>query len=195
MIKSLAMPRPKLHSDATILAAAQRVLLTKGPSQFTLTDVANAVGISRAALIQRFKDRDTLHLKVMERSTQEVRDYFAAASPEPGLAPLWIMLRDLIDGLGTGDGFSSYLLLEWSDVTDPALNALARERNALVLSAIAARLPDAPHDRTTAASLIQSVIQGASMQWLIDQSGALNTFVTTQTRRILEVLYPEHRFD
>lgn len=189
------MPRPKLHSDETILEAAQKVLLTKGPSSFTLTDVATEVGISRAALIQRFKDRDTLHLKVMERSTQEVRDYFADASTEKGLVPLWAMLRDLIDGVGTGEDFSGYLLLEWSDVVNSELNALAVERNLLVRGAIAERLPESPHDREMAASLIQAVIQGTSMQWLIEKQGPLNGFMIDQARSLMAVLYPDHTFD
>lgn len=189
------MPRPKLHSDDTILAAAQQVLLTRGPSNFTLSDVANAVGISRAALIQRFSDKATLHLKVMERSTQEVRDYFAAAPKQTGLDPLWAMLKDLIGGMGAGDGFAGYLLLEWSDVVDDRLNALAQERSGLVLDAILTRLPQKPHDPGTAAGLIQSVIQGATMQWLIDKQGALNSFVIARTRQLLQILYSDHAFD
>lgn len=189
------MPRPKLHSDETILAAAQKVLLEKGPSSFTLTDVANEVGISRAALIQRFTDKKTLHFKVMERSTREVRDYFAAAPEDRGLDALWAMLADLIAGMGAGDDFAGYLLLEWNDVVDADLNRLARERNGMVLAAIRRRLPDGPHDPGMAASIIQSVIQGASMQWLIAREGQLNGFVTDQTRRVLSVLYPVHNFD
>ncbi|WP_417580165.1 TetR/AcrR family transcriptional regulator [Pelagibacterium sp.] len=189
------MPRPKLHSDDTILAAAQKVLLTKGPSSFTLTDVAKAVGISRAALIQRFTDKKNLHFQVMQRSTEEVREYFAGASRDIGLDALWSLLVDLIEGLGAGDDFAGYLLLEWNDVVDDDLNRLARERNSLVLAAIRERLPATPHDPDMAASLIQSVIQGASMQWLIARQGALNRFVADQTRAVLIVLYPEHRFD
>ena len=189
------MPRPKLHSDETILDAAQKVLLTKGPSGFTLSDVATAVGISRAALIQRFTDKANLHLKVMERSTRQVRDYFAARPLHTGLDPLWSMLVDLIAGMGAGDDFAGYLLLEWSDVTDPDLNRLSRERNALVLKAIQARLPAGPHTPAAAASLIQSVIQGATMQWLIDKRGPLDTFVIGKTRHVLTVLYPDHHFD
>jgi TetR/AcrR family transcriptional regulator, macrolide resistance operon repressor len=189
------MPRPKLHSDDTILAAAQQVLLARGPSNFTLSDVAKAVGISRAALIQRFTDKHTLHRLIMERSTQEVRDYFAALPAEAGLGPLWTVLKDLIGGMGDGEDFAGYLLLEWNDVVDPELNALARERNSLVLAAIRNRLPSAPHDPDMAASLVQSVIHGASMRWLITKTGALNTFVTAETGRVLKVLYPDHPFD
>lgn len=189
------MPRPKLHSDETILAAAQKVLLTRGPSDFTLSDVAAEVGISRAALIQRFTDKRTLHLRVMERSTQEVRDYFEAVPEQGGLAPLWAMLTDLIGGMGAGEGFAGYLLLEWSDVVDDDLNALARERNRLVFNAVRDRLPDVPHDPDIAAGLVQSVIQGAAMQWLIAKQGRLDRFVTSRTRQALQVLYPDHQFD
>ncbi|WP_196259581.1 TetR/AcrR family transcriptional regulator [Pelagibacterium limicola] len=184
------MPRPKLHSDETILTKAHEVLVAKGPSNFTLTDVANAVGISRAALIQRFNDKDTLHLRVMEKATEEVRAYFAAASKDVGLGPLWNMLKDLIAGVGTGEDFAGYLLLEWSDVTHPALNTLAVARNRMVRNAIRDRLPEGPHDRDKAALLIQSVIQGSCMQWLVEKQGTLNAFMLAQTRAIIDTLYP-----
>lgn len=189
------MPRPKLHSDEAILSAAQHVLLSKGPATFTLTDVANAVGISRAALIQRFRDKATLHNEVMKKMTQEVRDYFAAQPVEKGLVPLWAMLKELIGGMGEGEDTAGYLLLQWADIHDPALLELARERNRLVAEAIELRLPDRPHAPSETASLIQAVIQGACMQWLIAREGSVAVFMTNQTRRALKKLYPEQNFD
>ena len=97
------MPRPKRQSDEIVLDTALQVILDKGPASFTLTDVAVAVGLSRAALIQRFTDKATLHRKVMERMTQAVRNYFAELSPEPGLDPLWSMLKDLIAGMAASE--------------------------------------------------------------------------------------------
>lgn len=188
------MPRPKLHSDEFILDTALSVLLRKGPSAFTLSDVAEAVGISRAALIQRFKDKATLHHKVMERTTQEVRDYFAKADYQKGLDPLWAMLKDLIAGMGSGLGTEGYLLLLWADIQEPPLRALAAERNRLVLTAIQSRLPDKPHAPGPVAGLIQAVIQGACMRWLVEPKGELATFMAEQTREILTILYPGHRF-
>lgn len=188
------MPRPKLHSDEFILDAALGVLLRKGPSAFTLSDVAEAVGISRAALIQRFKDKATLHQRVMERTTQEVRDYFTNADFKTGLDPLWLMLKDLIAGMGSGPGTEGYLLLLWGDIQEPSLQALAAERNRLVLEAIETRLPDTPHAPEPTAGLIQTVIQGACMQWLVEPKGELATFMTEQTRMILTILYPKHTF-
>lgn len=188
------MPRPKLHSDDEILETAQAVLLRKGPSDFTLSDVAVAVGLSRAALIQRFGDKATLHALVMERMTQEVRDYFAQAPSERGLEPLWFMLKDLIDGMGAGEGSEAYLLLLWGDVRDPALRVLANERNELVRGAIEVRLPAGPHEPFKTSLLIQAVIQGSCMQWMVARDGDLASFMTQSTANVLSVLYPDQEF-
>jgi len=189
-----SMPRPKLHSDETILGAAQAVLMEKGPSDFTLSDVAGAVGISRAALIQRFKDKSTLHLKVMERMTKEVADYFEAASADKGLDALWAMLQDLISGMGSGEDAAGYLLLFWGDARDPLLRELALRRHELVRGAIEERLPPRPHPPEETSSLVQAVIHGACMQWLLARQGRLDDFMIEQTRRVLRCLYPGHEF-
>lgn len=165
------MPRPKLHSDDAILDVALEALLRKGPSAFTLSDVAGAVGISRAALIQRFKDKATLHEKVMQRMTAEVEDYFEDVVFGKGLEPLWLMLKDLIAGMGSGAGTEGYLLLMWGDIQNPSLRVLAARRNRLVLEAIQDRLPDKPHPPEPTARLIQAVIQGACTQWLAEPGG------------------------
>ncbi len=188
------MPRPKLVSDDAVLDATHAVMLRLGPERFTLSDVAAEIGLSRAALIQRFSDKATLQLRTMERMTAEVRDYFAAAPRETGLVALWALLRDLISGLGTGEGFAGYLLLTWGDVNDPQLNRLAVERNRLVRAAIESRLPPGP-ERADNALLVQQVIQGAAMIWLVERPGALADFVAGETRRALSRLYPENALD
>ena len=134
------------------------------------------------------------HRKVMERTTQEVRDYFAGASPEKGLDPLWAMLKDLIAGMGAGVGTEGYLLLLWGDIQEPSLRTLAAERNRLVLKAIEARLPAGPRPPEHTAGLIQTVIQGSCMQWLVEPEGELAAFMTKRTHMLLSVLYPDHVF-
>ncbi len=191
------MPRPKLHSDSAVLAAALAVLLRKGPAHFTLSDVAGEVGISRAALIQRFGDKSGLHHRVRAEMTREVHAYFDgldSARFGHGLAPLWEMLRDLIAGMGAGENTPGYLLLYWGDVQEPRLRRLALESDERVRREIATRLPASPHDPAVAASLIHAVIQGACMQWLICREGRLVDFMIGQTRKLLQVLYPGHDF-
>lgn len=72
------MPRPKLKSDDEVLEAATVVLKRCGPIEFTLSGVAKEVGLSRAALIQRFTNRDTLLVRMMERGVEQVRHYLNA---------------------------------------------------------------------------------------------------------------------
>jgi len=188
------MPRPKLHSDEDVLRTAHSVILRKGPEAFTLTDVANEVGISRAALIQRFKDKASLHLAVMEMATDEVKQYFDVLPPETGLDALWKMLCELIESMGGGETGASYLLLLWGDIQTDVLRRLSADRNSLVRQAIAERLPEQPHPRDETASLIQAVIQGACMQWLVEREGRLADFMLGQVRRAMQVLYPAHDF-
>lgn len=191
------MPRTKLHSDEAVLAAALVVLLRKGPTNFTLSDVAGEIGMSRAALIQRFGDKVTLHRKVRESMTREVHAYFDGLDPArfgKGLAPLWDLLRDLISGMGAGEDTPGYLLLNWADIQDPVLLKLARESDERVLREIEMRLPSGPHAPAEAACLVQAVIQGACMQWLIARDGPLVDYMLGQTRRVLQALYPQHDF-
>lgn len=189
------MPRPKTHSDDEVLDAALAALLEKGPAAFTLADVAKGVGLSRAAVIQRFGDKASLHRKVAERLTQQVVDYFECTPFGPGLGPLWEMLKDLIAGMGGGDGTEGYLLMMWAEVRDPGLRELAARRNALVRRAIADRVPSGPHDAEATAALVQAVLQGACMQWLVEPQGLLADLMTRRTAQLMEVLYPGHRFD
>lgn len=188
------MPRPKLHSDEDILSAARDVLLSEGPVDFTLADVAKAVGISRAALIQRFQDKATLHRKVMEAMTQEVRDYFGARSLVPSLDGLWGLLRELITDMDPETGNEAYLLLFWGDIVDPQLRRLALERNELVRHAIESSLPDAEGDLRARSELVQSVIQGSYMQWMVSREGELADYMALRTMRVLQLLYPDHEF-
>lgn len=188
------MPRPKLHSDEAILDAAMEVLLRRGPAAFTLNDVAVELGMSRAALIQRFKNKDTLYRRVMERSGEQRRDYLAGMPVEVGPRGLWRFLTELVSGMGTGEGLDSYLLLGWQDVRDTTLRRMAHERNLMVRQAIAARLP-AMADRDEVAAVLQDVIVGATMQWMVERKPALTRYVLERLRRVLGLLFPKESFE
>lgn len=188
------MPRPKLHSDAEILRKAKVVLLREGPVAFTLSDVAKAVGMSRAALIQRFQDKATIHRRIMEEMTGEFRAFFAALHGERDIQSLWTFLKDMIEGMDAEAGKESYLLLFWGDIVDPHLRALADERNELFRQAIEKRTPVRPHDPEAVSGLIQSVLQGAYMRWMVGRKGALTAFMRDETRQVLAFLYPAECF-
>lgn len=189
------MARPNLHSDRAVLEAALSVIVRKGPDRFTLDDVAVTLGITRAAILQRFGDKSTLHYRVMEHLTAETHAYFASVAGEARLEDAEAMLRELIAGMGMGDDVAGYLLLYWSDLQNDDLRELARERLETVLGEIERRLPavrGAPAPRE-AARMLQSVIHGACMQWLITREGDLVEYMWGMTARLLSLLYPQGR--
>lgn len=190
------MPRPKLHSDEVILDATRVVLKRRGLSDFTLNDVANEVGISRAALIQRFQNRDTLLMFAMERSVEVTRKFLKELPVIVGPQGVWSLLQSLCEVLGAGDSYEVHVLIAWYETQDPTLKALAQRRYYLVEAAICARLSDdSPHSSPMVASLLQSIIGGATMQWVINRENRLDDYVLERLQIALMFIFPEEQFN
>ncbi|WP_319950150.1 TetR/AcrR family transcriptional regulator [Klebsiella pneumoniae] len=135
------MPRPKLKSDDEVLEAATVVLKRCGPIEFTLSGVAKEVGLSRAALIQRFTNRDTLLVRMMERGVEQVRHYLNAIPIGAGPQGLWEFLQVLVRSMNTRNDFSVNYLISWYELQVPELRTLAIQRNRAVVEGIRKRLP------------------------------------------------------
>jgi TetR/AcrR family macrolide resistance operon transcriptional repressor len=184
------MPRPKLKSDDEVLDAATAVLKRLGPTAFTLADVAKAVGLSRATLIQRFTSRDVLLVRMMERAVAQVRDHLDRMPSAPGPEGAWTFLQALVREMGTGYEFSVNVLISWYETQVPELRALAAQRNRLVQEAIERRLPaDAP---AGAGALLHAVVAGAAMQWVADPEETLADAVLARVAVVLRLMFPRH---
>jgi TetR/AcrR family macrolide resistance operon transcriptional repressor len=125
------MPRPKLHSDTTILDATRTVLKRVGPSDLTLSDVAAEVGISRAALIQRFQNRDNLLRCAMTRNVELTDAYLRDIPCDAGTDGLDKFFQQLCKVLGSGDQYEVNVLIMWHETQDPVLRELALRRQQL----------------------------------------------------------------
>lgn len=141
------MPRPKLVSDADILDATRRVLLRQGAG-FTLSDVATEVGLSRAALIQRFTNKAGLE--------RHLAAYHLGA------------LQRLIGGLPvTNKGPQRTLDFLDKVLAEFAISVLLAdaETAALLREAIVARLDEPSRQRAgEVADLVMSVLAGAATE-------------------------------
>lgn len=188
------MPRPKLKSDDEVLDAARLVLKRRGPVDFTLNDVAKEVGLARATLIQRFKNRDELLVRMMERETAHLRVHLAAMPAMVGPEGVWTFLQALVRGMGSGYEFSVNLLISWYEAQVPELRELAALRTRLVQAAIRERLP--PELPESAAVLLHTVLGGAALQWVAEQKGTLADYVLRRLAEALQLLFAGHgRFD
>lgn len=172
------MPRPKLHSDEAILDAARAVLKRQGPSDFTLNDVAIEVGISRAALIQRFKNKDNLLRSTLARSVDQTREHLDRIPVDCSIEGLRAFLAELCRVMGSGSGFETHLLIAWQEARDAELNRLSQKRYTLVKEALAKRIPpDFPLTPEEGASLLQCILGGSAMQWLVFTDGRLDEYM------------------
>lgn len=183
------MPRPKTVSDETVLTAALELLAEVGWN-FTLSDLARRVGLSRATLIQRFGDRDSILRHMAEHEVEVTRNWIGSFPIERGERPLWHFLEEIVESMGAGDGFTARVQIAALEVGDPLLKTLAHQRYSIVQDAIAARLPDAPSSRATA-EVLHAVIAGATMQWVVtDGSTGLSEFVLQRLRCAFDSLRP-----
>src|SRR5580700_2906759 len=64
------MGRPFTASDDDILNAAGKVIARRGPDAFSIAEVAADVGLSRAAIILRFKSTHALKVTLLARMVE-----------------------------------------------------------------------------------------------------------------------------
>ncbi len=183
------MARPKLTSDDEVLDAANRVLKRKGPLAFTLNDVGQEVGLSRAALLQRFSTKETLLIRMAERDVAQVRAHLAQLPARVGPEGVWEFLQTLVRGMGHGYEFSVNALISWYETQVPELHRLASLRAKYVQDAIRQRLP--PEAPPHAATLLHSVMVGASVQWMVTPRRKLADHVLAQVAQTVRLLFPK----
>jgi AcrR family transcriptional regulator len=177
------MARTKTISDEAVLTAAATVMFAKGPSEFTLADVAKAAGIAPATLVQRFGDKHGLVVAAIAHDNLAFDRFLAELAPGSGaeavISIFTGMFSDVVEDVGH---FADQLLWLRQDMRDPDLNRLARERFAALRAAVAARMPPLPIPAEEAALLIEAHWQGVLVQWGIFRQGRLADFVTERLR-------------
>ncbi len=171
------MPRKKTIGDKTVLEAAAKVMFAEGP-EFTLAKVAAAAGIAPATLLQRFGDKHRLVVAAIAHDNALFAEQLASLDRTKGadavIAVFRLLTPDDVAAERAGDG----LLWLRQDMRDPDLNALARERFAMLRAAVMVRLPPLPLDPAEAAQSVEAQWQGALLQWGIAREGKLDAFVT-----------------
>eukprot|EP00456_Euglypha_rotunda_P039096 TRINITY_DN30055_c0_g1_i1.p3 TRINITY_DN30055_c0_g1~~TRINITY_DN30055_c0_g1_i1.p3 ORF type:complete len:100 (-),score=30.11 TRINITY_DN30055_c0_g1_i1:11-310(-) len=78
------MVRPKLATDDEILDAASLVMARRGLHGFTVTEVASEIGLSRAAIVLRFKSAEELKSALTIRMVAPLLRSLDAIPPIPG---------------------------------------------------------------------------------------------------------------
>lgn len=186
------MPRAKTFSDDQVLDAAMRVMSRKGPSDFTLADVAAVAGIAPATLVQRFGGKQGLVVRAVARDNQRFAAALSAAPRERSVEAVIDLFWSLTPGLSEEEVLADQLLWLRQDIRDPALNALARERSGALREAVMERLPAPPIAPELAARLVEAQWQGALGQWGVTRQGHLQDYVAENLAAWFELVLDRH---
>jgi AcrR family transcriptional regulator len=82
-LTSAKLGRPRAFSEEAALEAAMRVFWEKGYEGASLTDLTEAMGISRPSLYATFGDKEALFLRAIEQYANGPAHYLRAALQEP----------------------------------------------------------------------------------------------------------------
>ncbi len=190
--------RPRTVSDEAIIAAAGRAIARHGPARLTLAHVAAEVGITPAALLQRFGSKHRLLVAVAASGVDAVADVFAVArsAQRSPIAALQTGLAGMVDGIDDPETLANHLAFLQLDLVDPDLRSLAvrhgremlREIGALLGAAIAAGDLVAVEVEPLARA-VYTTYSGALLSWALVGDRPLATWL----RREVDLLLAPYR--
>jgi len=191
-------PRPRQVSNDQILAAALRTIARLGPTRMTLADIGKDVGVSAAALVQRFSSKRQILLAIAEQGPEANRGLFAAlrAAESSPLAAL-LALGDCMEQLGrTPAEIAHSLAFLQIDLEDAEFHRHALGSSTAIYQGIRGLVASARKagelrggDPGRLARALQATMNGSLLNWAIHREGGLRAWV----RRDLETVLAPYR--
>jgi TetR/AcrR family macrolide resistance operon transcriptional repressor len=158
------MGRPQSVSDEEILGAARLVISRSGYDRFTLSEVADEIGLSRAAIILRFQSTQGLKARLLTEGVQKFLKRLATLPHRSGGDGL-LDLADFIGNTKGPDSISHFFTILRGTLDDPKAAALEKLRSQAWHMAIVDRMPPSAIGRDDAAYLFSAMLVGAIIQW------------------------------
>src|SRR5262245_51873522 len=195
-------PRPRTASDEEILEAAGRAVGRLGPARLTLADVASEVGLSPAALVQRFGSKRGLLLALAGQGAEGGAGCFAAvraAHPSP-LEALLAAATEMTRHTPGPEELANHLAFLQIDLRDADFHRLALESSRRVLDGYRALLDEAvaagelaPCDTARLARAVGALSGGALLAWAIHREGPAEAWVRADLATLLDPYRPARR--
>jgi AcrR family transcriptional regulator len=188
-------PRPRTVTDEAIVAAAATVIGRLGPGKLTLTSVGKEIGLSAAALVQRFGSKRGLLLAMAKSAADSVDDCFemVRAAHQSPLAALVAAATNLTRYLDTPEEMANHLAFLQMDLSDPDFHRLMvinskkqlEGYRRLVQEAIdAGELVECDTPRLVRA--LTSVCGGSLISWAVFRQGSAAAWVRADVDTLLE---------
>jgi AcrR family transcriptional regulator len=181
------MARPRKVGDEQVYEAAFRVMQRRGPSEWTLAEVAAAAGLTAGALVQRYGSKRALQVELIaqfaEGATQAYEGLLARhASP---LAAVRAYAAELACLAGTPEGFAHHLDYLRLDLTDPEMHVHFRRQAEAARSflrealerAVAARELKSRTDVAALARMLETAVTGSLFTWATYREGEADAWL------------------
>jgi AcrR family transcriptional regulator len=190
--------RPKKATDEEVFAAAYRVMMRLGPSEWTLADIAGEAGLTAGALVHRFGSKRELMLALMERFAASAGELFKElrSGAESPLATILSYGACMARMGSTPEMLAHHLSYLQLDLTDPEYHRLFRAQaeashaalRELVHEAVLAgelELRMSGVDAAALARAVQVTITGSLFTWATYQDGVAADWMREDLERML----------
>ena len=187
-------PRPKLNTDAEILAAAFRAIARVGPQRLTLADVAVEAGVTAASLVQRFgSKRDLLLAAAADVAGGHVYIFSGLRQKHRSPVAALLGLADCMGVMGAApDEVARSLAFLQIDLTDEEFLASARASSLGMREGIRALLRDAiaagelrQCDTLQLARVLHATLNGSILDWVIHRERDMARWVRRDLKAVL----------
>lgn len=189
------MARPRTVEDDEVLAAVARAVARVGPLRMTLADVADQVGVTPSALVQRFGGKRQLLLAMVDQGSAVVDAGFARARALHPDAPLDALVEALAEGgsrVRTPQEVAASLAFLQLDLTDPDFHARTLAWFRRLRAGVRGLLEEARRagslrpeaDSDALAHGLEVTYNGSLLTWAVHREGEVGDAV----RRDLEAL-------
>lgn len=181
------MARSPTVSDEEILDAAKTVLYRRGPDAFTLAEVATAVGLSRAAIILRFKSTQELKITLLGKMVSSFTLEVENLPKTPGGDNLLKIAAFIGNRLSDVQSLSSFLNNHLSNISEPALADLEKKRGAAWFNAISRAMPPVAIDHDAAVAAFSAHLSGTLLAWPGRDNETCLNYMLRRTREWLRL--------
>lgn len=181
------MARTSAVSDDKIFEAARKVIARRGADAFTLSEVASDVGLSRAAIILRFKSTHDLKITILGRMVDQFIVLLGHLPRVPGGDQL-IEVAEFIGGYANSKDSSASFFSDYSrTLKDTELLALEKRRGDALHLAITNVMPETQIDRNSAVTAFRAHLTGSIMAWVASDEPDPRSYLAQRTREWLRL--------
>ena len=176
------MARTQTVSDEEIFVAARNVMARRGAHGFTLTDVASEVGLSRAAIILRFKSTHALKVQLVGRMADAFISLLDKLPTVPGGDSLLEVAAFIGGHLDDRKSLPSFFANYTANMEEQELADIEKRRGAALRRAILQVMPTTRIDREAATSAFSAHLTGSIMNWVALEETDSVAFLVQRTK-------------